>query len=227
MMQPDNQLDVEMQGGIDSRPNFQVVSLLVQRAADGATSVELADILKVDPILCYALMAEFSSTGPVLARYVTSCKQAIEMMGSAAFADWINAALEHSTKVAEFTDGVRNTLIRARFMELMRASTMALKDTDDAYLVGLFSRLDELLGIPLPELILPMPFPEEMRAAILEQTGRIGRLLKFAQAIEVADESDMDFMQTNLHLPSVQVYEAYNEAYDWMTEIEKQYTSSD
>ena len=52
-----------------------------------------------------------------------------------------------------------------------------------------------------------------------------GRLLKFAQAIESADESSIGFMQTNMHLPAVQVYDAYNEAYDWMVEVESQSTA--
>ena len=69
------------------------------------------------------------------------------------------------------------------------------------------------------KLILPLPFPEEMLAAMLEHRGRIGRLLKFAQIIESADETGIDFMQTNMRLPAAQVYDAYNEAYDWMTRV--------
>jgi EAL and modified HD-GYP domain-containing signal transduction protein len=110
-------------------------------------------------------------------------------------------------------------------MELMGKSTMARDDTEDLYLVGLFSRLHRMLNIPLAELILPLPFSEEMRAAILEQSGRIGRLLKFAQTIENADEPGIDFMQTNMRLPAVQVYDAYNEAYDWMGATEAEWTT--
>ncbi|MGD8476612.1 MAG: HDOD domain-containing protein, partial [Burkholderiales bacterium] len=187
-MEQDSQFEAEIGSETDSLPNAQVLSELIQRASDGAEPAELADILKADPVLCYALLTEFSSNAAVLADYVTSCKQAVERMGSAALIDWLNAALEHAIKVPEFSDTVRNTLIRARFMELMGQSLKLREDVENAYLVGLFSRLDRLLGIPLPELILPLPFPEEMRAGILEQSGRIGRLLKFARTIEAADE---------------------------------------
>jgi len=226
-MQPDNQIDTETQGAAEARPNFQVVSRLIARVADGATPAELAEILKIDPVLCYALMAEVGAAGPVLAKYVTTCKQAIERLGSALFSELLNGALEHATRVTTFSEVVRNALIRARFMELMTTTMDAKKDTGEVYLIGLFSRLDALLGIPLPDLILPMPFPEEMRSAILEHAGRTGRLLKFAQTIEIADEHGMDFMQTNLHLPSFKVYEAYNEAYDWVTELEQQFVTGD
>ncbi len=225
LVQPEHQPDLETQSGTDALPNYEVVSRLLERVADGATSAELVDILKVDPVLTYALLTEFSSTGAVLAKYVTSCKRAVESMGPAALTDWLNAALPHAIRVTSFSDKVRNTLIRARFMELMGEPTKTGEESENRYLVGLFSRLDQLLDVPLPELILPMPFPEEMRSAILEQAGRLGRLLKFAQTIEQADEPGMDFMQTNLHLPAIQVYDSYNAADEWVSAMEKQYTS--
>ena len=206
------------------KPNQRVITQLISGANGGATSHDLGNVIKVDPILCYALFVELGSTGAVPVSMVGSCKQAIDVMTLPVFDQWVQAALEYSEVFPRLPETVRNALIRARFMELMGKSAMAREDTEDLYLVGLFSRLHKLLDIPLAELILPLPFSEEMQAAILEQRGRMGRLLKFAETIENADEPGIDFMQTNLRLPAVQVYDAYNEAYDWMGEIEAQYT---
>lgn len=212
-------------GNDDDKPNRLIVLRLIQRAREGATPAELAEIHRTDPVLCYALLAELGSGTAVRTGYVTTCRQAIEIIGAPALIEWLEAALEHAISFRRFSEQMRDTLIRARFMELMGRSTMMRDDTEDLFLVGLFSRLNRLLGMPLAELILPLPFSEDMQAALLEQRGRIGRLLKFAQAIESADESSIGFMQTNMHLPAVQVYDAYNEAYDWMVEIESQSTT--
>lgn len=212
-------------GNDDDKPNRLIVSRLIQRARDGATPAELSEIHRTDPVLCYALLAELGSGTAVRTGYVTTCRQAIEITGVPALIEWLEAAFEHAISFPRFSEQMRDTLIRARFMELMGRSTMMREDTEDMFLVGLFSRLNRLLGMPLAELILPLPISEEMRAAILEQRGRIGRLLKFTQAIESADESGIGFMQTNMHLPAVQVYDAYNEAYDWMVEVEAQSTA--
>jgi EAL and modified HD-GYP domain-containing signal transduction protein len=220
-----SELDAAAAGTDDDKPNRLIILRLIQRARAGATPADLSEIHRTDPVLCYALLAELGSTGAVPTRYVTTCRQAIEITGVPALIEWLEAALEHAISFPRFSDQMRDTLIRARFMELMGRSTMMRDDTEDLYLVGLFSRLNRLLGMPLAELILPLPFPEEMQAAILEQRGRIGRLLKFARTIESADESGIGFMQTNMHLPAVQVYDAYNEAYDWMIEVESQSTT--
>jgi EAL and modified HD-GYP domain-containing signal transduction protein len=225
-MTENNRPDNETQQRIDDKPNKRVVTDLIERAKQSAAPAELGAIIRTDPILCYALLAEFGSSGAVPREYVTSCRQAIDLMGLPLLIEWLEAALEHAVDVPKFSRRVRDTLIRARFMELMGRSTMKREDTEDLYLVGLFSQLDKLVDMSLPELILPLPFSEDVRSAILEQLGRIGRLLKFAQTIESADEAGIDFMQTNMHLPSIQVYDAYNEAYDWMKETEEKLTAN-
>jgi len=212
--------------GNEDKPNLQIVTRLLELARNGASAGELSEIHRTDPVLCYALLAELGSGAGVPTKYVTTCRQALELIGVPAVIEWLEAALEHAVTFPRFSEQMRNTLIRARFMELMGRSTVMRDDTEDMFLVGLFSRLNRLLDMPLAELILPLPFPEEMQAAILEQRGRIGRLLKFAQAIESGDESGMGFMQTNMRLPAVQVYDAYNEAYDWMVEVEAEYTTT-
>jgi EAL and modified HD-GYP domain-containing signal transduction protein len=206
----------------DARPNYDVVSVLIERSKEGSSFADLGKILRTDPILTYALLTDMNAGSAVPTRHVTSCAQAIELIGLPSLIEWLESALLHAVKSNGLSENMQNALIRARFMELLGQTTMSRDDTEDLYLVGLFSRLDKLLNIPLVELILPLPFSEELHAAILENRGRIGRMLNFSQSIEKADESGMDFMQTNLRLPSMQVYEAYNEAYDWMTEIEAQ-----
>ena len=219
-MTESNQPDTETQQRIDDKPNRRVVTELIERTKQSATPEELGAIIRTDPILCYAFLAEFGSSGAVPREYITSCRQAIGLMGLPLLIEWLEAALEHAVDMPELLPRVRDALIRARFMELMGRTTMKRDDTEDLYLVGLFSQLHKLVDMSLPELILPLPFSEDVRSAILEQTGRIGRLLKFAQAIETADEAGIDFMQTNMRLPSIKVYDAYNEAYDWMKEKE-------
>jgi EAL and modified HD-GYP domain-containing signal transduction protein len=207
---------------IDARPDYKVVFALIERCKAGSSPAELGEILRTDPILTYALLTDINSGSAVHTSHINSCAQAIELIGLPSLIEWLDGALLHAVKTSGLSENVQNALIRARFMELVGRSIMSRDSTEDMYLVGLFSRLDKLLNIPLVELILPLPFSEELQAAILENRGRIGRLLKFSQSIEKADESGMDFMQTNLHLPSMEVYEAYNEAYDWMKAIDAQ-----
>ena len=219
---PDGMPDDAALEDIDARPDYDVVSALIEHCKAGSSPAELGKILRTDPILTYALLTDINSGSAVHTSHINSCAQAIELIGLPSLIEWLDGALLHAVKTSGLSENVQNALIRARFMELLGTSIMERDNTEDMYLVGLFSRLDKLLNIPLVELILPLPFSEELQAAILENRGRIGRLLKFSQSIEKADESGMDFMQTNLRLPSLQVYEAYNDAYDWMKAIDAQ-----
>ena len=51
----------------------------------------------------------------------------------------------------------------------------------------LFSGLDLLLQRPLPELLKPLPLSEEIKAALLEKRGILGKVLSSVQAYEIAD----------------------------------------
>lgn len=207
----------EDQNNID-KPNRLVIMSALERARAGDNAEQLSQFIRSDPVLCYGFLAGLD-VGAVPSTYITTCKQAIAMLGIPAVQKWLEDALKHAVTVTELPELVSNALIRARFLEIMGRTALKREDTEDLYLVGLFSGLDKLLSMPLAELILPLPFPEEMLAAMLEHRGRIGRLLKFAQIIESADETGIDFMQTNMRLPAAQVYDAYNEAYDWMTRV--------
>jgi EAL and modified HD-GYP domain-containing signal transduction protein len=74
-------------------------------------------------------------------------------------------------------------MIRAKMCELIGA--MDEKASADAYFtVGLFSVLDGLLDMPLPEALESLPLEEATKAAIAEQTGPMGATLQYVLGFE-------------------------------------------
>ena len=128
--------------GNEDKPNRLVVTRLLDLARGGATAAELSEVHRTDPVLCYALLAELGTGAGVPTKYVTTCRQALELIGVPAAIEWLEAAMEHAVEFRQFSEQMRNTLIRARFMELMGRSTASREDTEDLFLVGLLSRLN-------------------------------------------------------------------------------------
>ena len=48
---------------------------------------------------------------------------------------------------------------------------------DMAFMTGILSLLDTLLGLPMPEAVAPLALPDEVREALLRRSGPLGRLL--------------------------------------------------
>jgi EAL and modified HD-GYP domain-containing signal transduction protein len=76
---------------------------------------------------------------------------------------------------------------RGRMMELLAAEGNETADREQAFMVGVFSVLDILMATPLDELLKSISLPQPVEQALLERTGRMGRLLELVCAAESSD----------------------------------------
>jgi EAL and modified HD-GYP domain-containing signal transduction protein len=74
-------------------------------------------------------------------------------------------------------------LHRARMCEMLGGSATP-DELDGLFTIGLFSVADALLDVPMEEALEPLPFGEEIRAALLRQEGPKGQLLATVIAYE-------------------------------------------
>jgi EAL and modified HD-GYP domain-containing signal transduction protein len=78
-------------------------------------------------------------------------------------------------------------------MEMLAEALSYDKATrEEAFMVGMFSLLDALLGAPLPELLDELALSEEIRLAILKHEGRLGVLLGLIIAMEQDQGTKVD-----------------------------------
>jgi EAL and modified HD-GYP domain-containing signal transduction protein len=57
-------------------------------------------------------------------------------------------------------------------------------EKDSFFTTGLFSVLDQLLRIPIDEIVRDLPLSEEVKAALLDNAGLMGEALKCAVSFE-------------------------------------------
>jgi EAL and modified HD-GYP domain-containing signal transduction protein len=78
---------------------------------------------------------------------------------------------------------VETALVRARFCELAGGEG----NGDRLFTLGLFSVVDALMDAPMETVLESMPFPDEMRSALIDHTGPDGELLEAAMSFERGD----------------------------------------
>ena len=71
------------------------------------------------------------------------------------------------------------------------AQAMGEKHTDTYYMVGLFSLVDALLNVPMPEATQLLPFSGDVREALISLGGRCGAVLKCVLSYESGNWSDV------------------------------------
>src|SRR3954468_15852995 len=160
-------------------PNRLTMLQLVAALQDPRTEIkELETLVSRDVALSYRLLRYINSAFFGLRREVDSIKRALMLLGTANVKRWatlsIFAGVEEKPR-----ELIETALVRARFCELAGDG-----NKDQLFTLGLFSVVDALMDAPMEDVLESMPFPEEMRAALIGHSGPKGELLEAAVSYE-------------------------------------------
>lgn len=170
---------------ITSRKRLLELLNLLARDAD---SRDLEILLKQDPILSYHLLKLVNSAAFAPAIPIWGFGQAINLLGRRQLQRWLQLLLY----ARQAKDGVVNPLLplaamRAALMEaLSRAKGDDPEQQEKAFVAGVFSLLDILLGMPMSDIIGVLSLDDEIVAALLERSGPMGAMLTLAEAHAVS-----------------------------------------
>lgn len=191
---------------------------LVQLVAVDADTHELEDVFRQDPALSYHLLRLVNSPGIGTGKKVSSFAQAILLLGRQQLRRWINLMLFASRqKDPRAPMLLARAAARARSMELLaRAIGEDKPGQERAFMVGMFSLLGVLFGLPLEDVMGPLQMGEAINAAVLRCEGDYGRLLAIAFAAEAGNFTELRRMLEGLQV-SVEDFNRINlEAHIWM-----------
>ncbi len=185
---------------------------LVQKQAEVS---DIEEVLKRDPTLSFTMLRYLNASGFGLSAKVTSFRHAVMMLGMKRLFRW-SALLMATSRSGEVGPAVGATaVVRGRLMELLAADLLSVEERDNAFVVGIFSLLDTMLGMPMKEALDGLALPESITDALLHKKGLFAPLLTLAQACESGDEGSFKQAAHVLKLSDRQINEAHLEALNW------------
>ncbi len=187
-----------------------VLNILALLNEPDVTDVALEEAFRSHPSLSLSLLRIVNSAS-FGGRGVDSIPHAIRLIGREALSRWVLIMLVATvgSRSPVTYEAVVEALVRGRFCETVTAHG-ASGDPAARFLVGLLSRMDTLLGLPMEQVLERLPVSDEMRAALLEHTGPHASTLMLADAYESGDWSLVDTLSDDDELPSL-----YAEAVSW------------
>ena len=111
-------------------------------------------------------------------------------------------------------------VVRGRLMELLATELLSPEECDNAFVVGVFSLLDAMLGIPLDKALESVALPQPVIDALLHNSGVYAPFLALTKACESGDEAAFAHNTELLHLSGRQVNMAHLEALAWADSLE-------
>ena len=194
----------------------QLLNLLRRQASTD----EIEEVLKKDAGLAFNLMRLINSASLGLSREITSFRQAVLLLGLKKLFRWAALLLTAARSGGTPPPAVGQTaVVRGRLMELLAREFMQPEEADQAFVIGIFSMLDQMLGMPLATAVGLLHLPDNLSAALLQRDNVYGQLLSLAEACESGDDSRFDQAAQALPLSSQQINWAHLQALAWADQV--------
>jgi EAL and modified HD-GYP domain-containing signal transduction protein len=198
---------------------FNLLALIQQEEPD---QHKLAEQIQADASVSYRLLTYLNSASFGLRHKINSIGHAISLLGWQKIKSWLRVILmadvDQSPAAGEL---FFVSAQRGKFLELIAEThTYWGFDPESLHLLGLFSLLDTMLGIPMPEVVSYLPLDNKIKHALCrEPNNEYLPLLHLAQCFEEGRWAEAEAMMQRLNLDPVKSREAFQTAIQWAAEL--------
>jgi len=178
---------------------------------------KIGNIIQRDVSLSYKLMRFINSAAFGFLSEIHSIRHALNLLGIYEFKKWISLVLLSQMGSDKPNELMINSLIRAKFCELVAESVGQKEKKSIFFLMGLFSLIDAFLDRPMAEIMKELPIPSEVKAAILveDKQGLMGRILGLIINYEQSKWESVADIAISLRIPEHIVLEHYLVSIKW------------
>lgn len=172
-----------------------------------------ADVIGRDTALTISLLKMVNTV--VKTAEITTIRHAAAMLGQKELKRWINTAVVNELYSDNPGEMTRISLIRARFAENL-AGLFGLKgQSEELFLMGLFSVLDVILEKPMSAALDTIQVSKPIRDALVSDDGQLAPVYGFIKAYENADWAEIFRTMLIKDITMDAVYGAYTDALVW------------
>ncbi|MES2025480.1 MAG: HDOD domain-containing protein [Pseudomonadota bacterium] len=195
-----------------------IIVQLMEMVRQNADIRELEEVLKRDAALSYKLFRYINNVGYGLGAEIQSLRHAVTMLGYSPLYRWLSLLLATASTHSHSAVLMQTAIVRGRFAELAGHGILPKHEAENLFVVGMFSLLDRLLGIPMEEVLSKIQLSESVAQALLTRDGMYGPFLALAEACE-PNNGDIAALADSLFISSRQVNEAHLAALAWAQAI--------
>ena len=182
----------------------------------------MAETIQTDVSVSFRLLAYLNSAAFGFPQKIKSIRQAITLLGWNKMKNWLRVSLIMEVSPnKDASDLMLLAVQRGKFLELIAADHDYWGfDPDSLNLLGIFSLLDVMLGVPMADIVAHLPLDTKLQSALCgEPNSEYLPLLQLARLFEEARWPEAEKMIQQLNLDNGKVGGAFQRAVDWAVEL--------
>jgi len=192
-----------------------MLHLIFNLTKEDITVNEISDIIATDPSLVVKLLRIVNCPLFPFRREIVEIREAVIKLGLNTVKQWA-VILSFTTNSSQPNELFRTLLVRAKACELY-ATSQKKENSQEFFIIGLFSGIDVVLGIEMKELLNAMSFPEHIVNEIVPEHRDRGGILSYIMAFENSHSLDkkIEISQESL----IDINSAYWSGAKWADEL--------
>jgi c-di-GMP-related signal transduction protein len=177
-------------------------------------------IIRQDVSMSYKLLKFINSSIFGFRMKINSLHQALTLLGQKELFKWISIITLKGIGSNKPCELILSSLIRARFAEKLAADENIKVRSSDAFLMGMFSHIDALLGRPLDEILEEISLSEEIIDALLnKESNQFSILYNLIKNYEKGNWEAYSNEVKKLEIDEYYVLKSYRESLIWVNEL--------
>lgn len=146
---------------------------------------EIENIISMDAALSYSLLKIVNSAHFALRHRTASIRQALVTIGLGQLRQWIYLLSFKDISDEGTEEFLRLSFLRATFASRLVDANKSMKlNRNDAYMLGMFSTLENLIDASIEESLSEIPISDEIKDALISGEGKYGPLYKLILSYE-------------------------------------------
>ena len=166
-----------------SNNKLSVLKLLAEVNEPNISFEQLAETIGVDVGLTHKLLSAINHPSNNIPKRIETLKDAVSYMGIKRLKFWVNMMMMSSMEDVP-DELLVVALVRAKFLEGMAEKMDIPEEKDRYFMAGLFSTLNSFLKIPMADIVDQLPLSDEVKLALVEQSGEMGSVLWVIRSLE-------------------------------------------
>lgn len=207
-----------------SHSELALMRLLGMVISDAETP-QIEQVFKQNPGLSFNLLRLTNSAAAGAHGKITSVGNAITVLGRRQLQRWLQLLMYTNDSKAAFPDPLLQlAATRGKTMELLvqNFDNNSKELEDHAFMVGIMSLMNTLLGMPLAEIVAPLDPPASVRDALLSRSGLLGKLLTLIESLENYNMEEANQLLEELTPLTIdQINKAQLEALTWSNSFDQ------
>jgi len=210
--------------GKKANPRQLILLRVMNQIMNDVEIKEIENTFKESPNLTLGLLRLVNSVGMGLRLKIGTLQQALVVLGHRHLQRWVQLLLYVQDGDATTNPLMQMAATRARTMELLSEmhsdkSHSTESATEAAFMTGILSLVDVLLGMQMEDILDQLNLVDEVRYAILKRSGFLGQLLALMENVETEDFSAVSELLERLGLTPADLSKAELEAMQWVSKL--------